>query len=485
MGIILKQSSTNILSLLLGIGVGAVNTLFLYVYFLEESYYGLVTFLLSSAFIIKPLMALGVNYSIIKFFSSIKNVKQKDVFLSMALWFPLVIMIPFSLLVWLFYQPIVELLSAENQIVSEYVYLILGIGLVSAYFEVFYAWSKVHLTTVFGHFLKELFVRLCAMVLLVLVGFKIINQHQFIYAISGAYLLQALLMMAFAFKCYLPKFRFELPENFKEIIRYSFYILLAGASATILLDIDKFMIPQKELIEEVAYYAVAVYIGSVIEMPGKALAQIVQPLTAKAINEGKMDEVANLYHKSSVNLLIMSGLLFVLINSNITDLFKMLPQKYAGGGLIVLMISIAKLYHMFLGNNGSIISNSKYYRVLLPYGIAMAVAIITLNHFLIDGLGINGAALATLIVVVFFNSFKLAFVKYKFGLLPTSDKTWKLLLLITSLTVIGIYIKLSILPIIAIALKTLVISLIYIYIVLKLNLSAELDALYIKYLRKS
>ena len=56
------------------------------------------------------------------------------------------------------------------------------------------------------------------------------------------------------------------------------------------------------------------------------------------------------------------------------------------------MISIAKLYTMSLGNNGAIISNSKYYKILLPYAIAMALSVYFLNDWLISVLSMNGAA---------------------------------------------------------------------------------------------
>ena len=78
------------------------------------------------------------------------------------------------------------------------------------------------------------------------------------------------------------------------------------------------MIPQKEMIAQVAFYAVAVYIGSVIEIPGRAMSQIVQPLTAKAINDKKEDEVLGLYQRTSITLLIVSGLLFILVNAIIS-----------------------------------------------------------------------------------------------------------------------------------------------------------------------
>ena len=45
------------------------------------------------------------------------------------------------------------------------------------------------------------------------------------------------------------------------------------------------MIPQKQAISQTAYYAVAVFIATVVEIPGRAMFQIINPLVAKALNE--------------------------------------------------------------------------------------------------------------------------------------------------------------------------------------------------------
>ena len=121
-------------------------------------------------------------------------------------------------------------------------------------------------------------------------------------------------------------------------MQYSFYIILAGSAGAILLDIDKVMIPGKDSIEKAAYYTVAVFIGSFIEAPSRAMTQILQPLTSKSLNESDNKEVENLYKKSSINLFLVGGLFFILVNCGVHELFKLMPDKgYAGGELVVLI----------------------------------------------------------------------------------------------------------------------------------------------------
>lgn len=489
MGIVLKQSFKNTLFIYLGFAFGGINTLFLYTRFLKDEYYGLVTFLLATSNLLMPLIALGIHHTIVKFFSSYFTKVEKDKFLSSVLFLPLLIAIPMGFFGNLFYQEISTYLSVENLIIKEYTFVIYLVAFTTAYFEVFYAWAKVQFQSVFGNIIKELWNRVVVMILLFGVYFEFLTKAEFIYYLTAAYFLRMFVMMFYAFSLYFPKFTFARPDNFNEIARFSLYIILAGSAGAIILDIDKFMIPGKESLEKAAYYSVAVFIGSFIEAPSRAMLNILQPLTSKTLNEKNHKEVASLYKKSSINLLLISGFFFVLINANVNQLFSLLPKEYAGGALVVLMISILKLYNGFLGNNGAIINNSKFYKITLPLSLSMAFSVYFLNklfYYELD-LGTNGLALATLIVILVANTFKLLFVKSKFSMTPFTDKSWLMILIVTGLYLLfnfwdfpisDIYLfKIPVHPIINILLKSILITIIYVFLVIKLNVSTEITSL--------
>ncbi|NVJ89739.1 MAG: lipopolysaccharide biosynthesis protein [Flavobacteriaceae bacterium] len=489
MGIVLKQSFKNTIFIYLGFLVGGINTLFLYTRFLEDTYYGLVTFLLATSNLIMPLIAFGINHTIVKFYSSYFTKVEQDKFLSSVLFLPLLIAIPLGYLGGVFYEEISSYLSVENPIIKDYTFIIYLVAFTCAYFEVFYAWAKVQLHSVFGNILKELWNRVVVMLLLFAVYFQFITKPEFIYYLTGFYFLRMFVMMIYAFRLYFPKITLTFPSNYKEVLRFSGYIILAGSAGAIILDIDKFMIPGKEAISVAAYYSVAVFIGSFIEAPSRAMLNILQPLTSKTLNEDNIKEVASLYKKSSINLLLISGFFFVLINANITELFKLLPKNYAGGELVVFMISFLKMYNGFLGNNGAIINNSKFYRITLPISVAMAFSVYFLNKLFYYELdfGTNGLALATLIVIFTANTFKLYFVNKKFSITPFTNKTFKMLMII-----LGIYVafnfwdfpindiyfyKIPIHPILNIALKSAIIIPLYLYLIIKLDISPEIQNL--------
>lgn len=489
MGVIIKQSIINTAVILLAFAIGAVNTLWFYPHFLQEEYYGLVTFLLSSSNLLMPLVAFGVQYTIIKFYAFYTDREEQDKFLLSMLFLPLLVVIPMGFLGNLFYETLSEWLSLENPIMKEYTYIIYLVALATGYFEIFYAWSKVQLKSVFGNLLKEVYPRFIVFVLLIGFSFDMFSKSSFIYLLTIGYFIRLLLMMCYAFYLRKPVFRWAAPSNFSEILRYTFYIILAGSAGTILLDIDKFMLPQHEAIAVTAYYSVAIYIGSVVEMPGRAMAQIVNPITALAINKNDWTKVSGMYKQTSINLMLVAGLIFILINVNIRQLYSFMEstletENYTLGIPVVLMISLSKLYHMILGNNGAIISNSKYYRILLPYGVLMALSVYFLNSYLIPEMGMNGAAFSTFIVVFVFNTIKLGYVKKVFGFSPFTKKSVQLFVVLMVFYTGFVYWEFDFHPSINIILKSLIVTVLYVGVTFVLAISKDMNSYLVGFYKK-
>ena len=285
MGIVVNQSIKNTVITYLGFGIGAINVVFLYTKFLSDDYFGLITFILSTANILMPLMAFGTHNTIVKFFSSFKTRQSQNGFLTLMLFLPLVVIIPLGFIGVLAYDRIGNWLAKENPIIKDYSWLIYISAIAFAYFEVFYAWSKVHLHSVFGNFMKEVFHRLCITILLLALHFEFLNVKQLIYGIVIVYIVRMIIMKLYAFNLKLPVFKFVKIPKLQNVIKYSALIIIAGSIANIILEIDKFMIGQFEALNNVAYYGVAIYIATVIGVPSRSMHQITNPLTAQFLNE--------------------------------------------------------------------------------------------------------------------------------------------------------------------------------------------------------
>lgn len=484
MGIVLSQSFKNTIWTYVGFAVGAINTLFLYTNFVSPEYYGVVTFVLSTAYIMMPLMALGVQNTIIKFYSSYKTKNSLNSFLTLMLVLPLVIILPLVLIGLVSYDTIAQMLPQKNPILKEYIWHILVVAFSLAYFEIFYSWAKVKMRTVFGNFLKEVFHRIGVMLLLFCLYKMWLTIEGFILGVVLVYVFRMILMKLYAFSIHLPVIRFKKVPNLKAVLSYSALIIIAGSVAVLLLDIDKTMIGfLVDNTENIAFYSVAIYIATVIGVPSRAMYQITNPITALYLNENRKEELKDLYKKSSLNLFIVGGLIFLLIILNINELYKIIPQEYSGGLLVVFLIGLVKLYDNLLGNNNAILFNSDYYRIVLAFGVFLALLTIVLNMIFIPLYGINGAAFATFIAVILYNTAKLLFVNYKFKIQPFTSATAKTFILILVLIAAFYFWEFPFHPLINIALKSIIVSLLYLVSVHIFELSDDISGALKKYLK--
>ncbi|WP_296685541.1 oligosaccharide flippase family protein [Flavobacterium sp.] len=475
MGIVLNQSLKNTIITYIGFAVGGVSTLFLFPPILGKTYYGLSNYILSCANVIMPLFAIGMQNTLVKFYSQCKTEKEENQFLSFTVLFPLVLCIPLIFIGLFFYDDIVSFLTKKNPIVKEYIYLIPFMGLCMAYFEIFYAWARVHMHSVFGNFIKEVGLRLFSVVGLLGIYFKWITAIDFIYLTAVIYFVAFLVTMLYAFKVKKPVFQFSIPHNVKAILEYTFYIILSGSVANLLLDGDKIMLNQYMDIGNIAYYSVATYIALVISVPSRAMHQIVYPITAKLMHENKHDELNDLYKKTSINLQLVGGFVMLCIFVNIDQLYEMLPKDYAGGIWIVFMIGLSKYFDLILGNNNAIIFNSKYYRMVLFLGLMLVLVTFVLNIIFIPLYGIIGSAFATLLSITLYSVAKLMFVVKRMHLYPFTTQTLYSISITVVLFVLFYFWQFPFHPIIGIGLKSILVTVLYVYLNYKFVISVEIN----------
>jgi len=483
MGIVASQSFKNIISTYLGFLIGAINTLFLYTKFLSDDYYGMVGYMLSLAYVIMPLMAFGAHNTLVKFYTTFKTRESLNGFLTLMLLMPIAVIIPIVLLTYFGYGFIGDLLSNKNPIIKQYLWHTVVIAISLAYFELFFSWAKVQMQTVFGNFMKEVFHRVGTMLLLFAFHFEYIDLEQFMSGLAIIYFVRMLIMKVYAFTLKFPKLTFKKINDLSRILKYSGLIIIAGAIATSLLDVDKVMLGHYIPIKEIAYYNVAIFITAVIAVPQRAMHQLLMPMTAKFLNEHDYDALEDLYKKSSLNLFIVGGFIFLLIVLNINQLYLIIPEEFNVGLYVVFMISVVKLYDSLLGSNNAILFNSDYYRMVLVLGVVLVIVMVAFNILFIPILGINGAGLATFLAVFLYNSIKLYFVYTKFKISPFSPKTLQIGFFIAGFAVLFYFWDFPFHPILNIALKSILIAVLYGFIVFKFKFSDDISKLLQKYLK--
>jgi len=478
--IIARQSIYNSLSILFAFFLGAINTLFLYPSILNEQFYGLITALLAFSNIIQPILSFGVQHTIIKFYSHCKDKNEQNSLLIYSLFFPFILIIFFSTFFNLKYDHISSYLSSENELIKKYVFFILLISISTSYFEIFYSWLKVKRKTIFGNFMKEVYPRLLTFTLLISYFFLLIDIDEFIiFFIIGYYfrLVVIIITSLFNHSLSLSKISFS-----RDWFVYSGYIFLSAFAASILIDIDKSMISQFLTIENVAYYSIGAFIAALVDIPSRGMFQIINPVVSEVLSKNNFKRLKKLLEKSSLNLFLASGLIFLLINLNISDLYEIIEKlnntdSYSVGIPIVFIISFSKLISSTTGCINSIITNSKYYYYILFFSFGSAITVFILNIYFISFYGILGAAISTLIVLTLFNILKLILVYNKFNIHPFNKNFLKILVLITSLYFLVSYIDFNSNPYLMIIFRSIIIIVIYVFVLIYFNLSEDIKIL--------
>jgi O-antigen/teichoic acid export membrane protein len=484
MGVVFNQTLKNTVITYVGFAIGGINTIYFAPVILGAKYYSLTNYILAGANVMMPLFAIGMQNTLVKFYSQYQTDKERAAFLSFTVIFPLLLSLPLLFIGFIYYEEIALYLSKKNPIVKDFIWQVPFIGFCMAYFEIFYAWARVHFHSVFGNFIKEVGIRLINLLGLVALYFGWLSLLEFMYFAAFVYFIALVITVLYAFRVKKPEFQFSIPVNAKSVLEYTFYIILSGSIANLLLDGDKMILNQYIKIENIGYYSVATYIALVISVPSRAMHQIVYPITAKLMHDNKYEELNKLYKKTSINLQLVGGFVMLGIFINIYQLYELLPKEYSGGIAVVFMIGLSKYFDLILGNNNAIIFNSKYYKTVLFLGLFLAFLTLILNMIFIPPYGIMGSAFATLLSITAYSLAKLMFVVKKMKLYPFTIQTVYLLLITTGLFLVFSFWQFDCNPFLAIILKSILMTICYIYINYKCKISADINAFTDQFLKK-
>jgi O-antigen/teichoic acid export membrane protein len=157
-----------------------------------------------------------------------------------------------------------------------------------------------------------------------------------------------------------------------------------------------------------------------ISIPRNVIAAIAAPILAQAWNRNDRENIQDIYQKSSLNLLLIGCVLFLLIWCNLDFIYTIIPRHeiYEAGRWVVLMVGLSKIIDMGTGLNSEVLINSKYYRYDLIFYIILAVGLVVGNLILIPIYSYNGAALASLLALAGYNVLKFGFIWWKLDLQP-------------------------------------------------------------------
>jgi O-antigen/teichoic acid export membrane protein len=429
MGLIFRQSLKSSVGFYIGVGLGAINTLFISTRFLSPDQLAISRILLENSLIFAAFSHLGTPYITDKFFAHFKNDEQKhNGFLLFILLFPIVGFGLFLTIYNTFDTNIASFFSAKSPTIVPYIWLSLPITFCWVYILILESYSRVNGRTAIPTFFREVLFRGINILLILMLGFGWINFDLFLYLFVGSMALIAISLLLYIKQLGKLYLKWNAAAWNKalvyQMVAFGTIIIIGGIGANLILFLDRNILANQIGTTAVAIFTVAAYIAAVIEIPSKAIRQISGPIMADAVYRDDRTQVKELYQKSALNLLLIGGIMFLLITFNIDSLLSILPKSeiYKQGKWVVIIIGAAKWIDMSLGLNIEIITYSKYFKMNTLLIIFMAFLTVYANFALIPIFGVVGSAIATGGIALLSSLLRLAFVRWKlFHLLKKID----------------------------------------------------------------
>lgn len=238
----------------------------------------------------------------------------------------------------------------------------------------------------------------------------------------------SLILGYIAFKISLPtKGKDKLPAYpFKRIIQISFPMLLSGSLVLIMSWTDILMLTYFKGEEAVGIYSAAQRIAAITSIGLVAINAISAPKYIQFYANRDFKGLESIA-KQSTRLIFFASvpllLIFILFPKFILGF---LGDEFIVGYIVLILLTVAQFVNSISGSVGYILQMTDNQTIFQNIILVAAIINVILNYFLIPLYGINGAAFASMVSLIFWNVTMIFYIKSKLGFytiyLPFTNK---------------------------------------------------------------
>ena len=348
----------------------------------------------------------------------------------MITWALLVGIIGFILVMvvgWFFKDLVIRKYSQNAPELVKYYYWIFPMGLGLTIYTILEAYTWNLGKPVLANFLREVQWRLLTTVLIVLFIFNVIEDFSlFIKLYAFVYPVIALTLFGYLLINKKIHFTFSVSKvtrrYLKKILTLCAFVYSGVLIFTISRAFDSIVIASvlPNGLEKAGIFGIATIMTSVIQAPQRSIIAVSIPHLSKAWKDKNRDLVQKIYHRSSINLLIFSCGIFILIALNYTEAIRTfgLKDAYLLGFSSFILLGLSMVIDLGTGVNAQIIGTSTAWRFELISGIILLALMLPLTYILAKQYDMLGPAMANLISITVYNIVRIAFLWKKFRLFP-------------------------------------------------------------------
>ena len=468
--------------LAVGVVLGFLLKLFVFTAYLNPEEIGLLTVLLDSANLFAAFIPLGSQQIFIKFFPFFQDKpdSQPKGLLFLGVFISIIGFLTFTIFYFIFREPILTYYSDKVPLFAKYIQLLIPLIIFRIIFTLGQAYARALKFNVFPLVIKEIIVRILTGIIVILYAQNLFDLNALTVLYASIYFTSGTIMTIYLKKIKILQNGMLIP-NFervtkRNIFEFGIFATLTGAGAIIVRNVDSLMITPMKGLEATGIYAISFFIGQVIEIPRRAVSQITAPFIAESSANKNYQKIQILYRKTSVNQLLIGGLILIIIWFNYDQFMQIIPngKTFADGKYVVLFIGLGKWIDMAMGVNGDIIQQSSYYKFNLPIMLTLGVVAVINNLIFIPIYGITGAAIASFLSFLFINIIKTLYIWIKLKIHPFQFNTFTAFLNLLIISIIITLIPETGYNIIDIIIKTLTSVIIFVLLLKWLKSSSDL-----------
>jgi O-antigen/teichoic acid export membrane protein len=422
-----------------GFGLGFLYTILFAKGFTPDQY-GLTNMFLALGSIMYYVGNLGMPTYIYKFFPYYRDhlpPRRND----MLTWAVLAGLLGFLLILvagLVFKGFVIRKFSSQSPELVRYYYWIFPFGFGLSFYSLLEAFAWQLKRSVLTSYFREVQLRLFNILLVVLFYAGILHSFDtFIKLYTFGYLFLALCLLVYLF--FTGEMHFSLRVS--RVTRRFFRKIVAQAtlvwSGQLLYNVSLFfaqiviaaVVPGG--LKYVAIYSLAQIVASLIQAPQRAvIAASIGPLS-QAWKDKDYGRISRIYQRSSINQLIFSVGMFVLIWINFRDgvLTFHLKSDYLEAQQAFLFIGLMRIIDMGTGVTNQIIGTSTYWRFDFFTGLILTAVTLPMNYVLTKTIGFVGPAIADLFTFSLYNAIRWLFLYRRFHMQPFTLRTIYTLLL--------------------------------------------------------
>lgn len=432
MGIVIRRGTRVTLVTYLGFAIGYVNAFVLFPLILTPAEIGFVRILLGVSALFAAWASVGAVWMPGRFFPFFNDRSRGHRgFLLVLLLIAMGGFLCFLGIFLGFRDTVSRIYLHNSNLIVDFYYLFIPMTFVVMMTNVFAAYIVVQGYPTAPAVAREVLYRVTTTIAVLLLFLGLFRFSTSVIVMTGGYTVSLLVLVGFIYRKGIlflkPKYLDISRHELRLLISFGLFTMFGAAASTVISNIDNLMLSAYKGLSSAGIYSIAFLLATIIEVPKRAVSQAALPMISQANKDWDIPKLRDIYKKSSLNELLIGGLLFLLVWCNVDTIFKLIPNgsTYAAGKWVVFYIGISKLFDMLSGTNQEIVGTSRYYKLDILFYVLLGLLAIVTNLYLIPRFGIVGAAIASAASVFLYNVTRYVLIAILFKIQPFSLDTLK------------------------------------------------------------